>query len=308
MTLTLLATETCLGLTLILSLALGFTALKHRSSDMEVGARRRLLHATLILLLTAGFLALAVGILRHTFVVRIDAFVAQALFNLRAPWLDRLMMLMSALGDGRARTTATVLLVVFLLWRRRHRWALALGLVMIAAAVLTPVLKTAFHLARPSLLYSGADAFSFPSGHATSAAALYLVLTWIVSRSAAGAGRALFASLALAIVLLTALSRIYLGAHWLSDVLAGLALGVALGLGGVLLASGDDRAATQGEAWNGGVVVAVLVGVALVLGPKAYGKAERLYAPYLNRPANRVVDPGHLGGAPGHRIIAPPGV
>ncbi len=306
MSLTLLATEACLGLTLIPGLALGLLALKRR--DADGGARRRLLHLTLILLLIAGLLALAVGILAHTFVVRIDAFAAQALFDHRAPWLDRLMMLMSALGDGRARTTATILLVAFLLWRRRYRWALALGLVMVAAAVLTPTLKTIFHLARPSLLYSGADAFSFPSGHATSAAALYLVLTWIVGRSTAGLGRVLFAALALTIVLLTALSRIYLGAHWLSDVLAGLALGAALGLGGVLLASGDDRAATLGEAWHGAVIVAVLLGVALVLGPKAYAKAERLYAPYLGRPANRVVDPGHLGGAPGDRIISPPGV
>lgn len=300
MTSALLVTEACLGLTLASSLTLGLMALARR--------RRLLSGAALILLLTACVLALAVGILRHTVVVRIDALAAQALFDHRAPWLDRLMMLMSALGDGPERTAATILLVAFLLWRRRFRWTLALGLVMVAAAVLTPVLKTSFHMARPSLLYSGADAFSFPSGHATSAAALYLMLAWIVGRSTTGVGRVLFAASALAVVLLTALSRIYLGAHWLSDVLAGVALGSALGLAGVLLASGDKRAATRDEAWHGVVVVTLLVGVALVLGPKAYGKAERLYAPYLNRPANRAVDPGHLGGAPSHRIIAPPGV
>jgi undecaprenyl-diphosphatase len=308
MTFMLFVTEACLGLTLVSSLVLGLRVLARRGRGLEVQAARRLVCASLILVLTAGVLALAVGILGHTFVVRIDALAAQALFDHRAPWLDRLMMLMSALGDGPARTAATILLAAFLLWRRRFRWALALGLVMVAAAVLTPVLKTTFHLARPSLLYSGADAFSFPSGHATSAAALYLLLTWIVGRSTTGVGRVLFAALALAVVLLTALSRIYLGAHWLSDVLAGLALGSALGLAGVLVAAGDDRRSARDEAWHAAVIVAVLAGVALVLGPKAYGKAERLYAPYLNRPANRVVDPGHLGGAPGHRIIAPPGV
>lgn len=308
MTSALLVTEACLGLTLASSLTLGLMALTRRGRGLDIRATQLLFGGALILLLTAGVLALAVGILGHTFVVRSDALTAQALFDHRAPWLDRLMMLMSALGDGPARTTATILLVALLLWRRRLRWALALGLVMVMAAVLTPVLKTGFHMARPSLLYSGADAFSFPSGHATSAAALYLTLAWIVGRSTTGTGRALFAALALAVVLLTALSRIYLGAHWLSDVLAGLALGVALGLGGVLLASGDDRPATRGEAWHGAAIVAVLLGVALALGPKAYGKAERLYAPYLNRPANRAVDPGHLGGAPGHRIKPPPGV
>ena len=307
MTFMLFATEACLGLTLISGLALGLRALMRRGQGLEIRATRRLVCMSLILLLTAGVLALAVGILGHTVVVRVDALAAQALFDHRAPWLDRLMMLMSALGDGPERTGATVLLAAFLLWRRRFRWALALGLVMAAAAVLTPVLKTTFHLARPSLLYSGADAFSFPSGHATSAAALYLLLTWIVGRSTTGVGRVLFAALALAVVLLTALSRIYLGAHWLSDVLAGLALGSALGVAGVLVAAGDARPARD-EAWHGVAILAVLVGVALVLGPKAYGKAERLYAPYLNRPANRAVDPGHLGGAPSHRIMAPPGV
>ena len=308
MTIVLFATEVCLGLTLVSGLALGLRALRRSGQGLEVRATRRLVCMSLILLLTAGVLALAVGILGHTFVVRVDALAAQALFDHRAPWLDRLMMLMSALGDGPERTAATILLATFLVWRRRFRWALALGLVMVAAAVLTPVLKTTFHLARPSLLYSGADAFSFPSGHATSAAALYLLLTWIVGRSTAGVGRVLFAALASAVVLLTALSRIYLGAHWLSDVLAGLALGSALGLAGVLAAAGGGGRSARDEAWHGAVIVAVLVGVALVLGPKAYAKAERLYAPYLNRPLNRVVDPGHLGGAPSHRIVPPPGV
>jgi membrane-associated phospholipid phosphatase len=219
-----------------------------------------------------------------------------------------LMMLMSALGDGPERTTATVLVVAFLLWRRRGRWALSLALTMIAAAVLTPALKMSFHFARPSLLYSGADAFSFPSGHATSAAALYLILAWVVGRSTSGPGRLLFAGFAVLMTLLTGLSRIYLGAHWLSDVLAGLALGTALGLVGILLASGDTRRNMPGDARHGAVILAVLIAVGLVLGPKAYRKAERLYAPYLNRTVNKVVDPGHLGGAPGHRIVPPPGV
>lgn len=257
------------------------------------------------LMLIAVILALAIGILTQGPIVRFDAAVSQMLFDHRTPWLDRLMIALSALGDGSERTTATVLIVVFLLWRRRPRAALALAVIMVSSAILVPSLKTAFHFARPSLLYSGADAFSFPSGHAASAAALFLMLAFLAGRWASAPGRWIIGGLAALLIGLTGLSRIYVGAHWASDVLAGFALGGALALMGILLARRERLEIAR--PWHGQVVLAILIIVAAVLLPKTYHKGERLYGPYLARPMGRVVDPGHLGG-PGRPIAAPPGV
>ncbi len=258
-----------------------------------------------VLLLVAVILLLAIGILTHGPIVRLDAAMSLASFSHRVPWLDRLMIAVSAAGDGLERTTATVLIVVFLLWRRRWLAALALALVMTASAILVPSLKTAFHFARPSLLYSGADAFSFPSGHAASAAALFVMLAFITGRGASTSGRWIVGGLAALIIGLTGLSRIHVGAHWLSDVLAGFALGGALGLAGIMLALREPP--ETAKSWHGLAVLIILIAVATVLLPKAYRKGERLYGPYLARPIDRVVDPGHLGG-PGRPIAPPPGV
>ena len=138
--------------------------------------------------------------------------------------------------------------------------------------------------------------------------ALYIVLAWMAAQPLARSERAIPWTLASLVVLLTGVSRLYLGAHWFSDVLAGFALGGALGVVGVMLASGGRGDTDRASQRHGLPILLALIAVAAVLGPAAFGKAQRLYAPYLHRPANRVVDPGHLGAPDGHRVIAPPSV
>jgi undecaprenyl-diphosphatase len=216
-------------------------------------------------------------------IVRADVAVANLLYGLRTPLLDRVMMTASALGDGGQRTAVTVLVTLYLAWRRRFRWALAFALVMAGAAAATPVFKTAFHVARPSALYSGADAYSFPSGHATSAAALYLTLGWMASRALARRWRPAVWIVALAAILVTAVSRVYLGAHWPSDVIAGMALGAALAsLAIAFAASAKPPTAVGRQVLDGPAFVVALTLVGVVLGPAAVTKAHRLYGPYLS--------------------------
>jgi membrane-associated phospholipid phosphatase len=224
--------------------------------------------------------ALACGITGRRALAPIDGAILDGLFGLHAPILDRLMMGLSALGDGIVRTPATVLIAAYLLWRRRWSWALGLAVAMIGAAVLVPVLKTMFHIARPTPIYVGADAFSFPSGHAMSTSALYLMLAWIASRSATPKARFVPWSLAAFMVLLTGTSRIYLGAHWPSDVLAGFALGTALAIVGVMIAGGV-RSEARREPRHGVPILTCLIVASLIFGPGAYRKALRLYEPYL---------------------------
>lgn len=298
----LLLCQVGLGLVLIAAAAFGVAAYICR------GAMGRPVPPSLwilagVLSLVAVILLLAIGILTHGPIVRWDAAVAQASFAHRTPWLDRSMIALSAMGDGSERTTATVLIAAFLLWRSRPRAAAALALVMTASAILVPTLKTAFHFARPSLLYSGADAFSFPSGHAASAAALFVTLAFITGRSLSVGGRFTIAGLAALMIGLTGLSRIHVGAHWLSDVLAGFALGGALALAGILMVMREPSQAAEPR--HGLAVLIILIAVAAVLLPKTYRKGERLYGPYLARSIEQTVDPGHLGG-PGRRISPPP--
>jgi len=250
--------------------------------------RWRLIAVGVSVLLVISVLKLGADVVGQRPVVRIDAALASQLQGLRAPWLDSVMMMASALGDGGQRTAVTVLAALYLLWRRRWRWALALALAMIGSALITPAFKTLFHVARPSALYSGAEAYSFPSGHATSAAVLYLTLAWMASRALAPRWRPLAWLLAAIAILVTAVSRVYVGAHWPSDVVAGMALGGALASLAIAFAAGARPATpdTQPELDGVAFITAVAI-VAAVLGPHAFSKAQRLYGPYLQSELSR---------------------
>ena len=123
---------------------------------------------------------------------------------------------------------AALLLVVWLLRRRARRLAIFVVTTMTVGGVLGVLLKVLIGRHRPDLLdpVARAAGFSFPSGHALNAAlaagVFVLVLLPVVRR------RRLLWAAAVAVTVLTGLSRIVLGVHWTSDVLAGWLLGVAV--------------------------------------------------------------------------------
>jgi undecaprenyl-diphosphatase len=82
-------------------------------------------------------------------------------------------------------------------------------------------------LTRPTEIYSGWNAFAFPSGHAAINAAVYGFLAVVVASEIRPSGRAWILASAALFVSLIAFSRLYLGVHWLSDVMAGLSFAVA---------------------------------------------------------------------------------
>jgi undecaprenyl-diphosphatase len=114
-----------------------------------------------------------------------------------------------------------------ILYRRRRLVDAALiPLVLAGAELLNTVLKLAFHRPRPEVAFVHLDTYSFPSGHAMVSTAMYGALAYLAwSRVRTGRGR--FALVAGTVVLLSLIcfSRLYLGVHYLSDVLAGAAGG-----------------------------------------------------------------------------------
>jgi undecaprenyl-diphosphatase len=117
------------------------------------------------------------------------------------------------------------------LWLTRHRHSAALLLVTTAVGiVINSMLKDVFHRTRPSIFSSGVEVFSssFPSGHSMSAAIVYGTVAYLAARLQRHHwSRVLTAVIALALVLLIAASRIYLGVHYPSDTLAGMVIGFA---------------------------------------------------------------------------------
>ena len=100
--------------------------------------------------------------------------------------------------------------------------------VVVGEIVLVTTVKQALDRVRPSFNPAAATLGpSFPSGHSATAAALYAAVALVVARRRAPRTRALIAGVAAAVAVAVACSRVMLGVHWLSDVLAGLAFGWA---------------------------------------------------------------------------------
>jgi len=143
-------------------------------------------------------------------------------------WFPEAAKDITALGSGTNLTIATGVLVGFLCLNRRFRASGFLLSSLGSGLLLCQSLKGFFARRRPTVVphLSNFDPASFPSGHSMGAAMVYLTLGSIISRQVTGpAAKAYFLSTALVLAIIVGLSRIYLGVHYPSDVLAGWAAG-----------------------------------------------------------------------------------
>jgi undecaprenyl-diphosphatase len=138
-------------------------------------------------------------------------------------WLDEVMRFVTVLGDY--WVVIPLLAVATYAFYRKGRTISARLLVVstVGGIVLTTALKTVFQRDRPELFDSGYSAafYSFPSGHATIAVGFYGTLTLLVAWRLRGFRRWAVVSAGVALVLLIGFSRLYLGVHYPTDVLAG---------------------------------------------------------------------------------------
>lgn len=159
---------------------------------------------------------------------RIDGTISQALTGLRNQPGDAVMIFLTSFGDWPVVTVTTGTMALWLLGRRQWRIAIGFAFAVGAGSLITSALKLALAVPRPNDFYRGVQAFSFPSGHSSSAMILYGLLIWFAWRLARR-GRARRLTVLFTIMAATiAFSRLYLGAHWPSDVLGGFLLGAIM--------------------------------------------------------------------------------
>jgi membrane-associated phospholipid phosphatase len=163
--------------------------------------------------------------------LRVDAAVSEALYagDGRARALDWLLEALTAPGSTVARAVVLLPVVGWLCLRRGWR---AAGWVLLAAGLVGPVttvLKNLFGRIRPPFEDGGAryESLSYPSGHSSGIAALVTVALVVAWPLLSPAARRAWLALGVALVLVVGLTRMWLGVHYLSDVLGGWALGVS---------------------------------------------------------------------------------
>jgi membrane-associated phospholipid phosphatase len=196
------------------------------------------LHPRSLTVVLAAFFAALAGAVILIGVLPADVTVRETLLGWASPAVVALMRLVNYGGDWRVLLPGTLLLL--LLFRRaRERWWLWIGL-MLAAPASEGLLKLTIGRARPEDVSSG-----FPSGHATAAAAFFGAVLYLAG-ALPPAARRLVRALAISAIVLVGLARVILRAHWPSDVLGGITLGLALASTTALLNSIDDEPSLKG--------------------------------------------------------------
>jgi undecaprenyl-diphosphatase len=154
-------------------------------------------------------------------------------------WLRDMARDVTSLGSTTVLTLLVLVTAVYLMLARRYRLALFAVAATGLGAGLNSLLKTVFERARPELIAHDIyiSTSSFPSGHAMSSATVYLTLGAMLARVSHGSTLKLFVlGTATLLTLAVGLTRVYLGVHWPTDVLAGWSLGAAWALGCWMLA------------------------------------------------------------------------
>ncbi|VAX07858.1 DedA protein [hydrothermal vent metagenome] len=180
-----------------------------------------------LLIFTTGLFALLFGTVLGETLNNLNHTVLQAMQSLRTPWADHLMVYLTRLGDAPVMMILALGVLLFLAqqhhWRTAYYWLAAVGFGFLASLLL----KYSLQIPRPDIGIKDITPYSFPSSHVLRATVLYGFLAIMIARTIPPLYRWLPYNLAGLLIVPVAISRLYLGVHWLTDVIASLALGMA---------------------------------------------------------------------------------
>ncbi|MGV4326303.1 phosphatase PAP2 family protein [Trueperella pyogenes] len=193
---------------------------------------------------------LITAVCRQTLFVSYDPIVTAGALTWRMPWLTAIAQVFTFMGTALFLVPVATVLVLTLLAKRRYWAGLVATLTMLIGLGLTSLLKNLIGRNRPPANHQIGDflgSYAFPSGHTLNTTVVIGVLAFLLMKSYPRL-RSLLAILWLAQVALVGMSRIYLGYHWLTDVLGGFSIGLIVLAAGYAAALFLSDAATPATA------------------------------------------------------------
>lgn len=169
-------------------------------------------------------------------------------------WLEQVAIDISALGGATVIILLSFLVIGHMLLRQRWRRALLLVMTIAGGHLLSHTLKGAFSRARPDVVphLAHVDSMSFPSGHSLSSSVVYLTIGALLAQAAPRRREKIYLiGIAFGLTFIIGASRVFLGVHYPSDVLAGWSAGTAWALMCWMIASRlrgrDQKPDTSGK-------------------------------------------------------------
>jgi len=161
----------------------------------------------------------------------IDIFIQNYFSVSRTPFITELMYILTSffsvddLMSGTRFVVIVLCIAVLIYLVRNLRYSILFVVTLFSGAVITYLLKIFFNVSRPLDAVIIEITKSFPSYHATVATIFFVMLMYIFDDHLKSLARIIFNTFCVVCILLIALSRMYLGVHWLSDVVGGIVLG-----------------------------------------------------------------------------------
>jgi undecaprenyl-diphosphatase len=172
---------------------------------------------------------------------------AQAL-RIAHPWIAGVMRDFSGVGSTAVLAIGTLAMVGYLFLASTRRTALFAGASVAVGAMANSLLKTGFGRVRPDPAFADsiASGFSFPSGHTSMSAIVFLTLgALFASTRPVRSEKYYILGVATVFTILVGISRVALGVHWATDVLGGWAFGAAWSILWLTMAQWSDRASAR---------------------------------------------------------------
>ena len=173
-----------------------------------------------------AFLLLTFSVITHGFLTAANIPLFHLLRSLYTPLIQQAMIAITFLGQGSVLFVLVITVAIWLSLKQQMRvlwfW---LALALLSMFCMESV-KHLLHIARPSAVLHTPTGWSFPSGHTTLSIAFYGFIAYLIAQAVARPYRWLVYGCAGTLISLIAFSRLYLSAHWLSDILGGLLLGI----------------------------------------------------------------------------------
>lgn len=186
---------------------------------IQASLRERRWAASLAALL--GAIALTALLIGFPHLDSLDQGLMTLVQDERSRAFDAIAVLITRLGDFHVQLATGTLLTVLLLAAGRWQAGLFVTGSLLLAATATTILKHLLERTRPDVLLHPLESYSLPSGHTSAAFAFFLTLGVLAGRGSAARTRLSWLVVATLPALAIALSRVYLGVHWPSDIIAG---------------------------------------------------------------------------------------
>lgn len=198
--------------------------------------------------------------------------------SLRTPTNDDIMIFITLLGDKKVLLPLIVTLFSWLAWSKRWHTAwhvLGFG-ILTASSIL--IIKNIIHSTRPWGIFSSPETFSFPSGHTTLATAFYIAIALLLISACNIKRRWPLYTLIGTIIIAVSASRLYLGAHWFTDVLGGWLLGIAI----IILVTLSYNRKAENRISPKGLILTILLTLSVtfsIVGYTSFNQMKLNYAP-----------------------------